>query len=42
MMNVEVLVTECTVRGAIESPGDVGHMPRMRRSHLINRNELGW
>ena len=42
MMNVEVLVTECTVRGAIESPGDGGHMPRMRRSQLINGNELGW
>ena len=41
-MRVEVLVTECTVREAIKSPGDMGHMPRMRRSQLINGNELGW
>ena len=41
-MRVEVLVTECTVREAIESPGDMGYMPRMRRSQLINGNELGW
>ena len=42
MMRVEVLVMLCTVREAIESPGDVGYMPRMCRSQLINRNELGW
>ena len=41
-MRVEVLVTECTVREAIESTGDVGYMPRVYRSQLINRNELGW